>query len=280
MSDVDDQKVTDEEIVTAASSFLTGVPLLEFEEVHEQVKNLISDKKLLEDAMKAVPARYESCNAPIATDKDPPFVLVNAAGKVGEGEYACPTSSLAYTVDWVKQKGTDSRDLSDAEKAAIGVDDETRLALDKAIAKYLAEHHEKGGNHAVFKKGDEYIICVQSALANKKSMWTGTYTTTATLSGGDLAFKTKVQVHYWEDGNVQLNSNWQGKATVKEGKSLATDVAKELTKHVNLYHNRVNMDFATMSSGTLKSLRRVLPITKQKIKWEKIETYKLAKENS
>jgi len=281
----DDFKVTDADKVKAAAKFLKDAPLLEFQEVHKEVKSLLGSQDLLARAMKdTVPEHWETLHAPIGTGKDPPFVLLSAAGKLDDGSYACPTSNLAYTVDWAKQTASESRELTDDEQKQIGVEDEARADLVKVMTDYISDHHEGGGKgvgkFAVYKKGDDYVICVHADKANKPNMWTGTYTTTATLSGGDATFSTRIQLHYWEDGNVQLNSNWEAKAKVKTGKALAANFVKELTKHVNEYHKRLSQDFNDMSSATLKNLRRVLPITKQQIQWGKLDGYKLSKDGS
>jgi len=281
MSEEEDYKVTDEDKVAAASQVLLSTPLKEFQEVHKEVKSLLGKQALLDEAMKSVPGAWETSHCSIETGADPPYVLLSSAGKVGDLEYACPGSSQAYTVDLETQKTTGSRDLTSDEKKEIGLDDETRCALDKALTQYVDEHHEGCGKFAVYKKGEDYVICVHADLADKKNMWTGTLTNTATLSGRtDVKFFTKVQIHYWEDGNCQLNSSWDGKAKVKDGKTLALEVVKALTSHVNEYHNLMSQDFAMMNSSTLKLMRRVLPITKQKIQWAKLEGYKLAKDGS
>lgn len=282
----DDEKayeVTDEDKVAAARTILVNTPLKEFQEVHKEVKTLLGKKALLDEAMKSIPGHWETFHAAIDTGKDAkqPYVLLSSAGKVGELEYACPISQTAYTVDLEKQVATDSRDLTSDEQKELGIEDELRVTLEKNMATYVQDHHEGCGKYAVYKKGDDYIICVHADLENKGNFWTGTLTNTATLSGGtDLKFDTKVQIHYWEDGNCQLNSSWDGTAKVKPGKALAVDVVKELTKHVNEYHNIVSKDFASMNSATLKLMRRILPFTKQKIQWSKLEGYKLSKGDS
>lgn len=41
------------------------------------------------------------------------------------------------------------------------------------------------------------------------------------------------------------------------------------------YQEELNRTFAGLGDGIFKGLRRLLPVTKQKIEWEKVATYKI-----
>ena len=84
----------------------------------------------------------------------------------------------------------------------------------------------------------------------------------------------KVDVHYYEDGNVRLLT------TKAVSLNLSSATANEIVKQIALtekkYQDELNRAFSNLSEGAFKGLRRQLPITRQKIEWEKISSYRVS----
>lgn len=86
-----------------------------------------------------------------------------------------------------------------------------------------------------------------------------------------------MDVHYYEDGNVRLLTTHAVDVEVPGGGS-ATEVVKAIAKKEKEYQEKLNDAFGLLSEGAFKSLRRQLPITRQKIDWDKIGSYRLGQQ--
>lgn len=95
-------------------------------------------------------------------------------------------------------------------------------------------------------------------------------------SSGTLEGAIKVDVHYYEDGNVRLLTTKPVTASIPSG--TGSSILREITTAEKKYQDELNKGFTTLSEGTFKSLRRQLPITRQKIEWEKVAGYRLGQD--
>ncbi len=71
----------------------------------------------------------------------------------------------------------------------------------------------------------------------------------------------QVRAHYFEDGNVQLY------ATKEVQASNTQDVPQLIEASENELHAGLEAMYGDMADATFKALRRVMPITKLKMKW-------------
>lgn len=93
----------------------------------------------------------------------------------------------------------------------------------------------------------------------------------------------KIQVHYYEDGNVQLNSSKEVEVVVAQlsnPESQAKRILKALREAEDAYQLEVNETHRRLNEDTFRSLRRTLPVTRSKVDWDKIANYKIGSELS
>ena len=58
----------------------------------------------------------------------------------------------------------------------------------------------------------------------------------------------------------------------------AGDIMRVIAKVEKAWQEELNRGFGRLSEGEFKALRRQLPITRQKVEWEKVGSYRAGKE--
>ena len=58
----------------------------------------------------------------------------------------------------------------------------------------------------------------------------------------------------------------------------ASNILQTIAKVEKAYQEELNRGFTKLSEGEFKSLRRQLPVTRQKVEWEKVGSYRAGKE--
>jgi capping protein alpha len=103
---------------------------------------------------------------------------------------------------------------------------------------------------------------------NRNGQWRAHYLFTP--SNSSLTGEINIDVHYYEDGNVRLQTSKP--ITI----SNTSDAIKEIAKAEKSYQTEVNQAFTRLNEGAFKGLRRQLPVTRQKVEWEKISGYRVS----
>lgn len=144
-----------------------------------------------------------------------------------------------------------------------------------------------------------YIVGNRYNLANYwAGRWRSTYTfclpsaaDTGAGEAGDsiqVQGKVQVQVHYFEDGNVQLLAEHapklsvstlvnvaavlSGSASPKDYTLLAEDIVRTIKADEQAYHAALEATLSELAERTFRALRRQLPVTKQKLDWNRVST--------
>jgi len=274
-----------EEIVEIVTGFLLNSPPGEFMEVVTDVRGLLKDETLLNSS---APATFRAYNADQFLEVQAPGghhkLLITSEGQVGDNEYLDPRGNQVVTFDHIRQEVTGSRAISGELEHDV---EPYRTAFDNAMAAYCAESYQAGTCTTYGKKeGGQYVItmCLSSFKFNPLNYWNGRWRSQWTCKfspgGGNLNLsgQIRVNVHYYEDGNVQLTTDTPKTASVPGGgnpQAAATAAVNAIKKIEQEYHSKLETSYNTLSDTTFKALRRILPITRNKIEWPKIQTLKM-----
>lgn len=80
------------------------------------------------------------------------------------------------------------------------------------------------------------------------------------------------QVHYFEEGNVQLHTAKEMQLNIEgtDDTTRAKSIVRAIQEHEDKYQQELFQSSTTLSEGNFRALRRQLPMTRQKIDWDKV----------
>ncbi|KAG7088560.1 hypothetical protein E1B28_012541 [Marasmius oreades] len=277
--------------IDAACSFLLQAPPGEINDVLNDVRNIISDDELLQDGV--LPAlRQYNLEQFITVDvpgTDHQSVISEAArlpvSDDGEERWLDPRSKTSFAFNHLTLEADDPQPVEPNENY-----EPLRSALEKSAISYLAAHFHDGVC-SVFTPREPANIFTLQVVANKynpTNFWSGRWRSEyiINLDVNTLEGKIFVNVHYYEQGNVQLSTTHSISLSLTSAivtsppSTAASKILALIETEERNYQTSLNDTYQQMSEKTFKSLRRALPMTRQKLDWDKVLGYKLGAELS
>jgi len=267
------EAIPDEEKLAIANHFLLSSPPGEIKEVLADVKVVLNPPTLLTDGhLKTVFRKYNIANAETVEWKGKPVVLSEYGAL--DAKHFLAGSGEVIEVDHVAQKA--SAPAEDAPKHAAGPLEATRSAVQAALDDYVNIQFAAGcATVSVFETkegGLVAVICGQKS--NPPNFWTGKWRSEWNFDpkAKSGSGKTKVHIHYFEAGNVQMEQTKEiPKTSLKVGgsddKAFAEAVKGFVSEQEGMIQATTEEMYLSMSGETFKDMRRILPLTQTKLDW-------------
>jgi capping protein alpha len=276
-----------QEINKIVTQFLLNAPPGEFMEVVTDIRGLLKNDSILNQLAPSTFRQYNTDQMIKVKTPKGEEVLITKYGEISPNEYLDPTNKQIIIFDHIRQEVTGTRPAGSAMDSDV---ESFRKAFDQQTQEYVKDHYPSGCA-AVYGSKDGHgqfvvTICISSALFNPNNFYNGRWRSVWTCSfrpgGGAAELKgtLRINVHYYEDGNVQLNTNTSKSKQVSgsDPNSLAAAALKTIAAIEGDFHNALDTSYRTMGETTFKALRRHLPITRKKLEWNKIMQYKIGAE--
>jgi len=247
--------------------------------------SIISDEWLAESMTEYNKRRFEIVSG------DSSKVICCPQAEVEPNKYLHPDKKIVCTVDPVAQKITSEADA--AKLVGSGQNAAYREAMSTSLKEYLSAYYEDGTspNSVASGTGSVYVspqgqiaIVVSFKNLNPNNYWTGGWQSEWTLSVAKqgktkLEGRIRINVHYFEEGNVQLNStfNEQADVDVADPESTAKAVIGVIENLETEFQKKLDQFYVQMHDSTFKNMRRFLPKTGKKMDW-RARTHNLVSE--
>jgi capping protein alpha len=256
-----------------ANYFIMSSPTGEVHDVLLDVAKLVNDPSVLSDAaIRKIMKEYNHEQLQPAKTPDGHMLLASTYGFQGDDKYVDPSTGKVYSFDHRKHVFSEAEgkySLSDSVNSY-------RTAIEKAMQEYIgAQYKANKATVAVYGSDDGTItVCLSARNVHLPAFWSGGWRSIFTVNiktkgNVDAKCNTKVSVHYFEDGNVQLHAAIEKnvKVAVADEASTASTLVKAISKMETDYQAAMEEMYVDMHDTTFKAMRRFLPINKMPMTW-------------
>jgi len=275
MAEEEYEQATPEQKLNIATYFVMSSPTGEIEDVITDVKKLVNDNAVLNDeALVKILANYNTEQLTSAADPDGNQVLVTTYGQVSADLFLDPNTGRVFRFDHRKRKITEVTEQKQVLKEEIA---KYRSAIATSLSSYIESNYKEGKCVTAVYGADNgtVTVCVSAKNVHLGNFWTGGWRSVFSLNVGkmgatEMKANVKINVHYFEDGNVQLNTHVDKTINItvtSDEEATGKNVAVAVAQIESEFQSQLEEMYVNMHRTTFKSMRRFLPVNRQPMIW-------------
>ncbi len=204
--------------------------------------------------------------------------MAESVQKAAESDASAPAeNTVAVSAD--KEDKDDEPSAESGEAAADDDKDDPVAAVEAAEAVESSAPAPAAAAAPRVAVKTTYVLHHVGNRYNLSNFWSGRWRASYVLDAeaGVLTASLGVHVHYFENGNVQLNASRPRtfSLTSSGATAIASEVAKLVAQHEDAWQAQLEQAYDQLAEQAFKALRRQLPLTRQKLDWDKVLNYKL-----
>jgi len=257
--------LSQEDVLRIVKHFLLSSPPGEFEDVLSDVRELIGDDDLLNKGALDIFRQYNIEQLiPVDCEQLGYKSILCKYAEIDTTHYLEPRSNKILVVDHAKGVVTKVEDNSNSENDEMK---KLREPLQKSIDKYIADHYLNGLStvFASLEGDNELVVCLTASKFNEANLWSGRWRSVYRVAFQDdkkvkISGTMKVNVHYYEKGNIQLNTSKEYGETVGGKDDINADIVNAISKVEGAFQRDIDNACNNLTE-TFKGLRRRLPIS-------------------
>eukprot|EP00617_Octactis_speculum_P021186 CAMPEP_0185768276 /NCGR_PEP_ID=MMETSP1174-20130828/48718_1 /TAXON_ID=35687 /ORGANISM="Dictyocha speculum, Strain CCMP1381" /LENGTH=298 /DNA_ID=CAMNT_0028452889 /DNA_START=12 /DNA_END=908 /DNA_ORIENTATION=+ len=278
--EIEVEECSDEEKLQIAQHFLLNAPPGQFNDVLNDVKKLLPPGLISDPMLAGICRAYNNKNNRVVSDGADVKVVLNEAAEIDPTHVVDQKSGQIVHVNHVDLTvGADG--VRPTESTLPPGMDELRVAINTEVSDYIkSQYQAQTASCTVFAQDNDgehqvYSVVISAEKLNVRNFWSGqwisTWTVTVMEQGTTVEGRIKVRAHYFEDGNVQLQTAKNTEPIKLSAETAGDELAKAVRKYILdqefALQSGLEEMYTNMTEETFKAMRRVMPIHRNKVSW-------------
>lgn len=266
-----EEEISNEEKLKIAQHYLLSCPPGEFNEVLTDVKKIVSEEVLPDNVVAGIARVSNLRHSKLVTAPSGKKVIVAPAAEIDLTHYYDPVDDVTFELDHLTLQTSPAEVPSNQDENLANL----RSGLQNRLQQYVKGCYS-GDNAAVgvYAVNGLLTIVITGEKINLKNFWSGKWSSTWTLAleegVASLSGEVKIHIHYFEDGNLQMQSHKQiapNEIAFNTEAVLFDKVASIIQSEESALQNGLEEMYTNMNGETFRSMRRIMAVTRTKMDW-------------